>query len=288
MKLRNCRYVLATGTTGRYAGCDVLAHPEMNQLDCLWNSGFYSNQSQVFLSLLILLSHGIIPETICYALGFRRLKKDPNRDVYHDFYRIDPNVEVQLLKTVTLPDENRKQFDLYDFEYYNPIVKRFFTPSDVILERKNILMDKYEIDPDKTISVLYRGTDKSTELVLAHPQDYLIVTQRLLQKNPDFKVLLQTDQTQVIQMFVEALGDKVVFFEETPSTTGRDSMISAMERDNGDMTDWMQWFDAALRVVASCSSVVSHTGNCGLWMNLYRGSTTNVFQFDELGAIDLG
>ena len=288
MKLRNCRYVLATGTTGRYAGCDVLAHPEMNQLDCLWNSGFYSNQSQVFLSLLILLSHGIIPETICYALGFRRLKKDPNRDVYHDFYRMDPNVEVQLLKTVTLPDENRKQFDLYDFEYYNPIVKRFFTPSDVVLERKNTLMDKYEIDPDKTISVLYRGTDKSTELVLAHPQDYLIVTQRLLQKNPDFKVLLQTDQTQVIQMFVEALGDKVVFFEETPSTTSNSVIWNLMEKNGADSIEWSQWFDAALRCVSDCRYMINHTGNVAFFANLYRGSLDGVYQFDELGAIDLG
>ena len=288
MKLRNCRYVLATGTTGRYAGCDVLAHPEMNQLDCLWNSGFYSNQSQVFLSLLILLSHGIIPETICYALGFRRLKKDPNRDVYHDFYRMDPNVEVQLLKTVTLPDENRKQFDLYDFEYYNPIVKRFFTPSDVVLERKNMLMDKYEIDPDKTISVLYRGTDKSTELVLAHPQDYLIVTQRLLQKNPDFKVLLQTDQTQVIQMFVEALGDKVVFFEETPSTTSNSVIWNLMEKNGADSIEWSQWFDAALRCVSDCRYMINHTGNVAFFANLYRGSLDGVYQFDELGAIDLG
>ena len=280
--------MLATGTTGRYAGCDVLAHPEMNQLDCLWNSGFYSNQSQVFLSLLILLSHGIIPETICYALGFRRLKKDPNRDVYHDFYRMDPNVEVQLLKTVTLPDENRKQFDLYDFEYYNPIVKRFFTPSDVVLERKNMLMDKYKIDPDKTISVLYRGTDKSTELVLAHPQDYLIVTQRLLEKNPDFKVLLQTDQTQVIQMFVEALGDKVVFFEETPSTTSNSVIWNLMEKNGADSIEWSQWFDAALRCVSDCRYMINHTGNVAFFANLYRGSLDGVYQFDELGAIDLG
>ena len=49
--------------------------------------------------------------------------------------------------------------------------------------------------------------------------------------------------------------------------------------------DWMQWFDAALRGVSQCAYVVNHTGNCGLWMNLYRGSTQNVFQFNELGNL---
>ena len=105
MKLRHCKYTASTG------GCSVLNHPEMNQLDCMWNSGFYSNQTQAFLSTLILLSHGIIPDKISYAMGFKRLKKDPDRDIFPDFYKIDPRVSVQLLKTVTLPDENRKQFD---------------------------------------------------------------------------------------------------------------------------------------------------------------------------------
>jgi hypothetical protein len=49
--------------------------------------------------------------------------------------------------------------------------------------------------------------------------------------------------------------------------------------------DWMQWFDAALRGVSQCAYVVNHTGNCGLWMNLYRGSTQNVFQFNEFGNL---
>ena len=279
MKLRHCKYTASTG------GCSSINHPEMNQLDCMWNCGFYSNQTQAFLSTLILLSHGIIPDKISYAMGFKRFKADPDRDIYPDFYQMDPNVAVQLLKTVTLPDENRKQFDLYDFEYYNPIVKRFFSPSDVVLERKNALMSKYEIDPNETIAVLYRGTDKYTEVRLASPEAYLQAVQQVMQQTGPKKVLVQTDQTQVLNFFKQELGDMVVHFEETPSTTGRDSMIATMEKDKGDMTDWMQWFDAALRVVADCSVVVNHTGNCGLWMNLYRGSTVNVFQFDQFGNV---
>ncbi len=77
----------------------------------------------------------------------------------------------------------------------------------------------------------------------------------------------------------------VVYFEETPTTTNKDSMISNMENSKGDMTDWMQWFDAALRCVSNCAFVVNHTGNCGLWMNLYRGNTINVFQFDQYGNV---
>jgi len=279
MKLRHCKYTASTG------GCSSINHPEMNQLDCMWNCGFYSNQTQAFLSTLILLSHGIVPDKISYAMGFKRFKADPERDIFPDFYKINPSVPVQLLKTVTLPDENKKQFDLYDFEYYNPVVQRFFGPSDVVSERKNQLLNKYRINPSETISVLYRGTYKYTEVRLGSPQAYLQAVQQVLQQTNAKRVLVQTDQTQVLNFFKQELGDMVVHFEETPTTSGKEAMNTVMENEGNDTMDWMQWFDAALRVVSECAFVVNHTGNCGLWMNLYRGNTTNVFQFDQFGNV---
>ena len=102
---------------------------------------------------------------------------------------------------------------------------------------------------------------------------------------PAKKVLVQTEQTQVLEYFKSELGDKIISFEETPSTTGTDAMNTVMENEGKDTMDWMQWFDAALRGVSQCAYVVNHTGNCGLWMNLYRGNVQNVFQFNELGNL---
>ena len=278
MKLRHCKYVASTG------GCSLLNHPEMNDLYCMWNCGFYSNQTQAFLSTLILLSHGILPDKIDYSMGFKRFKSDPERDIFPDFYRINPDQEVTP-KNIILPDENRKQFEIYDFEYYNQVVKRFFNPSGVVTDRWQMLTEKYDIDPEKTVSVLYRGTDKGTEVRLASPEDYLDVVKQILDQTPANRVLVQTDQTQVLDYFKSELGNMVVSFSETPSTSGNNSMIDTMEKDKRDMTDWMQWFDAALRCVAECAYVVNHTGNCGLWMNLYRGNVDNVFQFNEAGQL---
>ena len=278
MKLRHCKYVASTG------GCSLLNHPEMNDLYCMWNCGFYSNQTQAFLSTLILLSHGILPDKIDYSMGFKRFKSDPERDIFPDFYRINPDQEVTP-KNIILPDENRKQFEIYDFEYYNQVVKRFFNPSGVVTDRWQMLTEKYDIDPEKTVSVLYRGTDKGTEVRLASPEDYLDVVKQILDQTPANRVLVQTDQTQVLDYFKSELGNMVVSFSETPSTSGNNSMIDTMEKDKRDMTDWMQWFDAALRCIAECAYVVNHTGNCGLWMNLYRGNVNNVFQFNEAGQL---
>jgi len=279
MKLLNCKYTSASG------GCDLLGHPEMNILECLWNCGFYSNQFQVFSSLLILMRHGIIPDKISYSMGFKHYKKDPNKEIYHDFHKIDLNQNIDLYKEIYLPNANKKQFDLYDFKTYNQIVKRFFNPSDIILERKKILINKYAIDLSKTISVLYRGTDKGSELTLASPTDYLKVVQELLEKNPDFKVLIQTDQTQVIEFFYNILGDKIITFSETPSTTSNRVIWSLMEENENDSIDWSQWFDSALRCVSECKYVINHTGNVAFFANLYRGNVERVYQFNEFGEL---
>lgn len=285
MKLHNCKYVVAKGTTGRFAGCDLLAHPEVNELYCLWNCGFYSNEFQVFNSLLTLLRHGIIPERIDYSLGYRHFKKDPNQDIYPQFHKINEEINLDLFSNIPLPDSNKCEFDLYRFDIYNQIRDRFFNPSNIILERKNFLIDKYKFDPQKTISVLYRGTDKGTELKLASPTDYLKVVKRILKDNPNFKVLLQTDQTQVIQYFYDQLGDILITFEETPSTTSNKVIWSLMEQSDKDSIDWSQWFDAALRCVSECKYLVNHTGNVAFFANLYRGNIDNVFQFNENGVL---
>jgi hypothetical protein len=279
MKLRHCKYTASTG------GCSSINHPEMNQLDCMWNCGFYSNQTQVFLSLLILLRHGIVPDKINYSMGFKRFKVDKNQDIFLNFYKTNFDEKIKLFKEVTLPDENKKQYGLYDFDYYNQIINKFFNPSDLILERKKYLLKKYNINPKETISVLYRGTDKYTEVRLAHPSAYLKVVRQLLDATKFKTVLVQTDQYQVLDYFKSELGNIVVSFEETPTTSGQDAMNTVLENEGKDTMDWMQWFDAALRCVSDCACVVNHTGNCGLWMNLYRGNIKNVFQFDEFGEL---
>ncbi len=279
MKLQNCKYTSASG------GCDLLGHPEMNVLDCLWNCGFYSNQFQVFCSLLILMRHGIVPDKIDYSMGFKHFKKDPNQDIYPLFHQIDEKQPIDLFANIDILDANKFQKNLYNFEVYNQIIKRFFNPSDIINNRKNYLLEKYQIDTSKTISVLYRGTDKGTELKLANPEQYMAVTKSLLSQNSDFKVLLQTDQTQVIHYFHEELKDRLVIFEETPSTTSNRVIWSLMEQNGADSIDWSQWFDAALRCVSDCKYVVNHTGNVGMFMNLYRGNLDGVYQFNENGAL---
>jgi hypothetical protein len=288
MKLRHCRYVGSSG------GCSSLNHPNTtNKLQCLWNCGFYSNQTQTFLSLLILQrDYNIIPDEIDYQFGFRRITPlESSRDIYVDFYRTDLTKSVDIGKQVVIPDENQKQFDLYDWDLYNQIINRFFNTSDIVESRKKSLLRNYfeskNIKLEKTISVLYRGTDKYTEVRLASPEDYLKVVNHLLEVTNATNVLIQTDDGKVSDFFKSELGDKVICFSEPKVSYNKESVLDNLEaKDNfNGIKDHQLWFDAALRIVSECGYLVNHTGNCALWANLYRGNTKNVFQFDQFGRL---
>ena len=283
MKLRHCKYTSAHG------GCSALDHPEMNLLQCMWNCGFYSNQTQTFLSLLILLGeHNIIPDAIDYKYGYRRFTPDERwYDLYPDFHRLIKSAPIITGRKVILPDENQKQFDLYDWELYNQVIHKFFSPSDVVSSRKQTLLTRYfnGIELEDTISILYRGTDKYTETRLAPKEECLKVVNHLLETTNAKKVLVQTDDGKIHDYFMSELGSKAIAFKETKRSYTKYSVLDTYEGPGNTMKEHQLWFDAALRIVSECKYLINHTGNCGLWANLYRGNTEYVFQFDQFGQL---
>lgn len=283
MRLMNCRYVCSSG------GHDKSLYPEASTLECLWNQGFYSNMSQTFGSLIILLRHGIIPDRISYEHGFIHFKTEPGEDIFPHFHLpAKADVKAPASINIHIPHSNKTRGELgkYQFEHYNSVIEKYFSPSSAVLEKQRKLQEKYQIDPAKTIAILYRGTDKKTEVDLANPDQYLEVVKRILKAHPDFRVLIQTDEGEVMRYWKAQLGECSFSFDETPTTDENRVIWSLMARDQkSNILEWSQWFDAALRTIAGCQFVINHTGNVGLFLNLYRGHLNGVHQFDEFGAL---
>lgn len=291
MIIYDCRYVTAY--------C-ALQNIYENRLECLWNSGFYSNIHQTFSALLTLLSHGIAPDMISYEHGFKSYKLDPSRDVYSCFHKQNPNQELPIWKNLQRTSCNSTSnidVNSIPFREYTQIINRYFSPSDAIINNIDYLKAKYQIDPQKTISLHYRGVDKFTEVSLASPQQYADVIESLLIKNSDHKVLVQTDQTQALEYFLQRFGSKAFYFEELPTTSkvGDDAKKIDMEffhkrfdySDDVDPIPFTQMFDAAIRIISSTNHIITHTGNGALFTILYRGSYNNVYQFDEFGKLHI-
>lgn len=250
-----------------------------------WSCGFYSNSYQTFYSLLLCLNNGVVPDKIDYTYGFWHFKRGDTLDIYPLFYKIDQDrTNLPLNKNLFLPDANSYDLDtirLYNFEEYTKILDCFFSPVDKIIDIKNKLISDYNIDLEKTIAVFYRGTDKHSEVHIPSKEYVLERTKKLLNLHPECRVLIQTDQVQVRDFFKQELGDKCFYFNEVVTTDTNTVTWLLIHRSQEDPVYKAQLFDAVLRLVAGCKYVVNHTGNCGAFVDLLRGSMENTYKYDH-------
>ncbi len=260
-----------------------------NVLYCGHNAGFFSNCTVTLWNLVELYKSGYpLVNRIDFSRAFDPYKGDTEVSRAFDLY---PYL-FRLGHPVPPPPKG-------DLEYVNhhgiykltnlraqlPLIRRYFQLSEPTLRIQRELMERYEPDFSRTISVVYRGTDKGKEVVVADPEQYLTEARALLQRNPDHRVLIQTDDLHTRDLFMDRLGDKCFFFEEMPVTNGPraihylDETVLQMSK-----TRFAQLLLAVVDLLSRSRHIVNHTGNMALWVCLFRGNAENVTQFDRSGA----
>ena len=259
-------------------------------LYCCHNAGFFSNCTVTLWNIVELYrKYNILPDRIDFSKAFSSYRDqiDSNEevDLYPVFFKTTTPYSVKLRKHVVNVDHHGI-YKLIDFPSYSSLIRKYFVLSENDLKVQTTLIEKYDIDLQRTISIIYRGTDKSTEVKLASPELYLNKARELLHNNPDHKVLIQTDDINVRNLFAKHLGGKCVYFQEMPVTSGR---IALHNQDEEILHMGKIQFGELLLAVTYLLSkshyIVNHTGNMALWICLFRGNSTNVFQFDKSGKL---
>jgi len=252
------------------------------------DAGFYSCSSVVAHNIFDLLNNGFLIRRIDSTQSFR-LCKDVGRlrdDIFRRFFvKKDDLLPLTALSQKgffkglrILEAVHNCCYKNLRFERFQPVIDAYFSPSAEIVARMKGFIDKYKIDPTRTIAVVYRGTDKAREVKLAPPEAYLDLAQQLLNRHPDCRVLIQTDQLQVRRMFCNALGEKCFYIEELPATE-TDVVMHTVIKEN--KLNWALDVDAAMRVSCGAKILINHTGNVAFFLALYRGHARGMYQFDK-------
>jgi hypothetical protein len=264
-----------------------LYDPSLNVLYSNWIGGFYANCSMALLALIQLANRGIVPDRMVMDQEWDcvcKRKEVGNIDLYPLLFQENRLEKIPKLGGVALFDSHGRYGWLKN-EGYLPFLRRWFRPADESFKIHERILRDNKVELSKTIAVVYRGTDKHTEVVLANPQEYIQLSHKLLKKKPDHRVLIQTDQTQVRDMFMAYFGESCFFLPEMPTTQKNVPIHVLSAEDLG--TDKMRYtliLQAVMLILAKCQFIVNHTGNMALWMVLYRGSNQNTFQFDRSGV----
>ena len=168
-----------------------------------------------------------------------------------------------------------KDYAALPFKDVLDAVGLYFRLSPKVVKFSDSFVEKYGINLEETIGVHYRGTDKQTEIETPSITEFISQTRLSMQEMTNPKILLLTDEPDIVLGFEAAFPGAVITIAELATPGGS---LGAHTRDSKEPEVQGQIFLAILSLVSKCRKVVTHTGNGALWEVLFRGSTEGLRQ----------
>lgn len=232
-------------------------------------AGFYSCINTTRISVFDLASRGMLPATISFKDTLMSYKSHKNEDLYPLLYKQNSLIERNTNFDFKWFCPTLIKYSDIDFKNFVPLNNFYFCSSNLVKTNTEKLLKKYNIDLSNTIAVLHRGTDKWREATLVDPQLWLNEIQKKI--TPSTRILIQTDEESTKNFLVNALKDKCFIFDEM-------MFNNTYVKPNSNYNEWAVNFESIMRIIANCSYVITHSGNCGIVPILYREGVNNVTQ----------
>lgn len=249
------------------------------------NFGLYSGFSTILYDIIWAAHRGFAVQRIDLSMSFRYFKSSPDRDVYPEFFdTLRPGILEAVKGIVFHFNDVHKHYKTMPLAKLRHLASLIFSPSKPIVELARSMMHASSIDPLESISIVYRGTDKATEIKLAPIEDYIALARAILQRHPGLDVVVQTDQAQA-QAAVEAAFPDCKSFADMQTTTGDTAIHLLDDIQPSGRDEFAARIVAAMTVLSRSRYLITHTGNMGAWLAFYRGSQENLYQFDAEGVL---
>lgn len=258
-------------------------------LTTLANTGFFSNCTFVLLALLHLAHLGVAPLGISFRRGFGNFTdSSASSDLYEQLFATD-SLEIQGLRSTVIPladlvcPDHHTNYAVLPYSKFTPFIRAYFQPSPMVRATIEHYIEAYSINFEETVAICYRGTDKSTEVKLASPQIYLDAALKIIK--PGMRVLIQTDQLQAKQFFLDRIPGSFAL-DEMPATAGSRVLHLLPEHElSVTKGEFARRLVAATILVSKCRHIVNHCGNMAMWIALFRGSSNGMKQVDRHGNL---
>ena len=249
----------------------------MTTLKITHNAGFFSCFSKRLEAIVWFYNtYKRLPDVVDSTEQFALFKAQPSDNLIPLYFK-EQSTTIEYTRPVSF--HNDDQFSDYrtlDFVGLKPFIDKYFTPSDAVMDAVRFYEDTYKVDYENTCVVFYRGNDKFTETNVAGYEVFLKRAREFRQANPTVTFLVQTDETEFLEAFMNEFPGSITF-AETPSMSKIASTIHD-ELPQHDRAEHGRTFYAAILVLARCKYLITHSGNGSLWAVLYRGNCEHVDQ----------
>ena len=256
------------------------------------NAGFFSNCTVLLEAILSFYNtYGQTPsvlDTTGLFLWYAPDGADSGIDVRSHYFLPEPT-------TPLIREENAKaaalirpgslnyvqQFSDYrDIDFFSiaPFMTDYFSVVPEIIALANAIQAKYDVDPANTCVIFHRGNDKGLEVRLPDYDDYAVRARAVIEKFPGTKILLQSDETEFFTAFGGAFPEAVSFQAEIRHMSRRASTVDVECASIASNHEMSKNFLAIMLIMSRCRFVVCGSGNCAMWVALFRGNAKCVYQ----------
>lgn len=247
------------------------------------NAGFFSCCSLRLFDIVNFINDtNQLPDIVDSSTQFEWYKNenDKDKDITFDYFKhyslIDENIEMNE----RIIYHHQDQFKIYsEINYTNifPLIKKYFSPSDEISTIINNMEQKYNIDYDNTCVLFYRGNDKLRETTLCNYSEYLRFSNNILLKNSNIKFLIQSDETEFITYMKHNFPNNSFYFnDEIRHMNKQNNTVDIVMKEMN--YQYSKYYLAITIIMSKCKYVICGSGNCSIWITLYRGHSNGIRQ----------
>lgn len=242
------------------------------------NAGFFSCCSIKLKKIIEYYNNNKkIPNKVDSSEQFKLYKpRSLKEDITYHFLKKNKKYKIKYNKKVNKSDNQFKKYKNVDYKHQTPFIKKYFSPSNNIINIKNYLIKKYNINKEKYCAIYYRGTDKKHETKLGDFETYSNEIDKVLNIDKDIQLLVQTDSTQFLE-YIKEKYPYAIYIEEN-ITSSNDIGIHG-ERGRINNYNDIKYFYATLLIMSKCKYIICSSGNCSIWMMYYRKNAKNVHQY---------
>ena len=258
-KMNNIEYVISTHNAGFFSCCSL-------RLDNIIR--FFNK-------------YKLLPIKVDSSKQFAWYKNE-NKDITFDYFKYYRNVNIYPIYKNNIDYYENYQFtDYKNLNYTNicPFIQKYFTPSLEIQNIINNIEAKYEINNYKDICVLfYRGNDKQTETYIPSYNDIIERAKNIFNNNNNIKFLIQSDESEFIETITNIFPLNSFYFKDEIRHMKKQNTTVDIKFKNTNHI-FSKYYLAITIIMSKCNYIICGSGNCSIWIMLYRGNANNVQQF---------
>lgn len=240
--------------------------------------------------------------------GFDFYKKGHSldTDLYHCLFEInDGYIPTYSHNTVFSHRSMPKYYRITDEDIFmiQPFIKKYFSPSKDVLDKVEYYKIKYNICPENTVAVYFRGTDRYSCIfdyeIKDKPSLIIENLKQIQEKNPNLTILLQSDDLRALDTISKHIDNCITIAESNfrPSDDGYPVHYGYLDTKLIYAALWAYCVDGSNRsslfedgvqhaiefmafliLASQCKFVVTHVGHAPMWISLYRNTLENCIQ----------